>query len=97
MGAELGPQALLSGAGPGWPPACAALQGLGLVPGGPCPPHGRFRGGAARSSGSPSAADTGSVLCSCCRCHTCLFFFLNKALYFWRRCVFMAVRARAFR
>lgn len=97
MGAELGPRALLSGAGPGWPPACAALQGLGLVPGGPCPPHGRFRGGAARSSGSPSAADTGSVQLLSLPHLPFFFFFKNNALYFWRSCVFIAVRARAFR
>ena len=45
---------------------------------GPRPPHDRFRVGAARSSESPSAADTGSVLSCCCCCHTWFFFFFFK-------------------
>ena len=65
---------------------------------GPRPPHDRFRVGAARSSESPSAADTGSVLSCCCCCLTLFFFFFFLMLfsYFWLCCIFMAVRARAF-
>ena len=90
MGAELGPRALLSGAGPSWPPVCAALQGVGLVPG--TPP-------AARQVPGRRCPFLGvSLRCSHWLCpvlllllpHLSFFFFLIMLCsYFWLCFIFM--------